>query len=126
MRLDLSEKGRGGYMGYLLLQCTLMPKSQDDKDMVSPSLYDRGQPLNTLLSARGSTYCQTDQKFLAMLEVVQSFYSCPLRLLLLSQPQTINSCDGFVCHDDVVVFAATSITDLDWAIFPIMCLEKVQ
>ena len=53
MRLDLSEKGRGGYMGYLLLQCTLTPKSEDDKNMVSAPLSARGQHLHASLSARG-------------------------------------------------------------------------
>ena len=77
VRLDLSEKGRGGYMGYLLLQCTLTPKSEDDKNMVSATLSARGQHLHASLSARGSTYCQTDQKFLVMLEVVQSIELYP-------------------------------------------------
>lgn len=42
MKLMLSEekkKGRGAgtqYMGYLLVQCTLLPKSQDDMDQVGP------------------------------------------------------------------------------------------
>ncbi|XP_064609084.1 LOW QUALITY PROTEIN: multiple C2 and transmembrane domain-containing protein 1-like [Liolophura sinensis] len=32
IKVELKEKGKSDYMGYLLLNCTLVPKTQDDKD----------------------------------------------------------------------------------------------
>ncbi|KAK7459724.1 hypothetical protein BaRGS_00038960, partial [Batillaria attramentaria] len=34
LKLMLSERGKAEYMGYLNLTCTLIPKTQEDKDQV--------------------------------------------------------------------------------------------
>ncbi|KAK2186384.1 hypothetical protein NP493_202g02019 [Ridgeia piscesae] len=47
VRLDLSEKGQTGNMGYLLLQCTLMPRSQDDKNMLTTKVTEAAKKLRT-------------------------------------------------------------------------------
>ena len=47
MRLNLTEKAgrnkdKGDYMGFLLVTCTLSPKTQNDKEQVSADKHDKG------------------------------------------------------------------------------------